>query len=1165
MLRYLLIIQLITFSASLSFAQQNCSSTCSGTLGENIFPNGDFGTGLPNILPVNPNLAPGYIYQTNPPPNDGYYCITNNTTNWGWFANTFWINIEDNGPEDNGYMMVVNASYQPGLFYEKTVDVCDNTLYELSLDVINLFRNQFQGFILPNISFLIDGVVVCETGNIQQDETWHRMRFSFVSGSSQGAVTLSLRNNAPGGGGNDLAIDNISFRACGPSITVPQNVQFCLGTPVTIHSVLENTPYNNTVYQWQIFNNGLWEDIPNANNASLDLANPIDGSLVRLLVASQVSNLLLPNCRVVSTPVLLEQIPGLIVNTSVQDISCSTAATAIAVVDTSTGTAPFSYTWSSGQSNAVITNLSTGTFQVTVTDTNGCTGLGAVTVSAPPALSTSAMATEATCFGNADGTAIASVTGGVAPFSYLWSNGDTTANLSNLPAGTYQITVTDANACSGLALVTINEPPALTANATATDVSCFGGATATAVASVSGGVSPYSYAWSSGQITATISNLSAGAYLVTVTDAKVCTQLVSVTINEPPILETNTSATAVSCFGANDAAASISVAGGVSPYTYAWSSGQTTATTTNLAAGAYLITVTDANACTGLSSATVTEPPVLTANATTVDIPCFGSSSGSVETIVSGGVSPYTYEWSNGQSSVNISNLGAGIYQVTVTDANNCTEFISAAVTEPPILTANASTMESSCFGDNNGSVAASVSGGVPPYSYQWSTGQNTGNISNLMAGTYQVTVTDANACTEFVSVTVTEPPILTANAISLNVSCFGGNNASASALASGGVSPYSYQWSNGQSTANISSLTAGTYQVTIADANACTELVAVTATEPSALIANISQADVSCFGAQDGTILVTVDGGETPYSYEWGNGLTSANIANLTVGNYSVTVTDANGCLWNSSAQVYEPPLLSVGAEGTQISCHGMTDGALVAFASGGIAPYEFSWSNGQTTPEISGLGPGTYTVNVMDAIGCSVATSEYLIDQTALAVNLGTDLVVNLGDIIDLEAVVNLAQSAILDYTWSGSTDSLHCADCFTYSFQPIEAGCQRVLVRSKRGCIAIDTVCYEVRRPRNVYAPNIFSPNDDGDNDFFTIFSDDSVAEILSLSIYNRWGGHLFLAQHIQTNDERAGWDGTFKGLPMNPDVFVWMAELLFIDGTKLLLSGDVTLLR
>ena len=458
MLRYLLFILSIVISAGSATAQQSCSSACTGTLGENIFPNGDFGTGVPNILPINPNLAPGYIYQPNPPPNDGYYCITNNTSPWGWFANTFWINIPDNGPEDNGYMMVVNASYQPGLFYEKTVDVCDNTLYELSIDVINLFGNQFQGFILPNISFLIDGVVVCETGDIQQDETWHTVRFSFVSGPSQGAVTLALRNNAPGGGGNDLAIDNISFRACGPSITVPQNFRFCDGTAITIPSVLENAPYTNTVYQWQIFTNGIWEDIPNATNASLELPNPVDGSLVRLMVGSQVSNLSLPNCRVVSAPILLEEIPGLIVNTSVEDISCATAATAIAVVDTSSGTAPFTYTWSSGQSNAAITNLSTGTFQVTVTDANGCTGLGAVTVSAPPGLSASANATDVTCFGNTDASAIASVSGGLAPFSFLWSNGDTTANLSNLPAGTYQLTVTDANACSGIAVVAITEP-----------------------------------------------------------------------------------------------------------------------------------------------------------------------------------------------------------------------------------------------------------------------------------------------------------------------------------------------------------------------------------------------------------------------------------------------------------------------------------------------------------------------------------------------------------------------------------------------------------------------------------------------------------------------------------------------------------------------------------
>ncbi|MFN0212618.1 MAG: SprB repeat-containing protein, partial [Saprospiraceae bacterium] len=377
MKNYLCFVFLMAIGASVAQAQRDpaqkemqmpiCTSTCTGILGENIFPNGDFGTGIPNILPSNPNLAPGFIYQLNPPPNDGYYCITNNTGPWGSFAANFWIDIQDNGPEPNGYMMVVNATYQPGLFYQKTVDVCENTVYELSIDIISLIFTHVPNFILPNISFLIDGNVVCETGNIPQDEQWRTVRFSFVSQPNQNTATFSLRNNAPGGGGNDLAIDNISLRACGPGIQVPDTLLFCLGTPLIIPSVLSDAPYNNPVYQWQQFSNGNWTDIPNADNDSLTISNPTDGSLFRLLVGSAVANLALPNCRVVSDPVLLAQRPSPVVSTLSQDVSCAGAANAMASVQILAGTAPFLYAWSSGASSSDLTDLSAGDYSVTVT------------------------------------------------------------------------------------------------------------------------------------------------------------------------------------------------------------------------------------------------------------------------------------------------------------------------------------------------------------------------------------------------------------------------------------------------------------------------------------------------------------------------------------------------------------------------------------------------------------------------------------------------------------------------------------------------------------------------------------------------------------------------------------------------------------------------------
>ncbi len=1217
-----------------------CTSSCTGTLGDNIFPNGDFGTGIPNILQTNPNLAPGFIYQLNPPPNDGYYCITNNTTPWGIFASNFWIDIEDNGPEPNGYMMVVNATYQPGLFYQKTVEVCENTVYELSIDIISLIKSQVPNFILPNISFLIDGNVVCETGNIPQDEQWRTVRFSFVSSPGQNTVTFELRNNAPGGGGNDLAIDNISLRACGPSITVPENLSFCTSMPVTIPSVLSDAPYNNPEYVWQTFLNGSWEDIPNSNNDSLEVLNPVDGSQFRLVVASALSNLALPNCRVVSAPVKITLRPNPVITTIAQNTTCAGAANAAVFAEVLGGTAPYVYFWNSGESGPTISNLSFGVYSVTVTDALGCTGVASANLIEPPLLTSITNQANVSCFGSQDGQATVSAAGGVLPYSYSWSNGQTSNAITQLGAGTYWVTITDASGCTHVASATLSEPPLLSSNATWADVSCFGLNNATAVVTAAGGVLPYSYTWSNGQTSDAITQLGAGTYLVTITDALGCTEMASVPISEPPLLSSSLSMTGVSCFGlhnatavvtaaggalpysytwsngqtgdaitqlgagtylvtitdalgctevvsgvisepallttignnidvscfgSQDGQASVSVAGGVLPYSYTWSNGQTSAAITQLGAGTYLVTITDAMGCTELASVAISEPPLLTTIGNDIDVSCFGSQDGQAFVSVAGGVLPYSYTWSNGQTSAAITQLGAGTYWVTITDALGCTEVASVAISEPPLLSSNASATAVSCFGLHDANASVSVIGGVLPYSYTWSNGQTSEVIAQLGAGTYWVTITDALGCTEVASVAISEPPPLSSNASATAVSCFGLHDATASVSTTGGVLPYSYTWSNGQTGSDITDLWAGTYLVTITDLHACAIVASATVTEPPALMANVASTHVACFGGTEGSAQAQVTGGVSPYSYLWNNGANSPQISNLSTGNYTLTISDSNGCLLSATVQVNQPPPLTIQLNKKNITCVGDNDGTLSSQAIGGVMPYFLHWSSGQTTAAISGLPAGSYTISVTDAHGCTVSASESLAEPISPTVQLGLDLTTNLGDVIDLQAIVNIPQVDIMDYTWSGTAAFLQCPDCNIYSFQPLTSGCQQVRVRSKMGCIALDTICYKVRAQRRVYPPNVFSPNGDGINDFFTIFSDAGVKQILSLKIFNRWGGQIYQANNIKTNDEPAGWDGTFKGQELNIDVFVWVADIEFIDGEIIQLSGDVTLVR
>lgn len=438
-------------------SQTGCVSTCTGNLGDNIFPNGDFGFGTANILPNNPDLAPGYNYTTSPPPNDGLYTITSNTTPWGSFASN-WIDIMDNGPGTNGYMMVVNATFQPGLFYEKTVSVCENTLYELSIDIISL--NNGLGPpnpIHPDVAFEIDGQIVCGTGQIAHDESWHTHRFSFTTAPGVTSVKLSLRNNAPGGNGNDLAIDNIAFRACGPEIDLPVTAIYCLGQSLTLHADLTNSPYNSIVYQWQVSgdNGQNWLDIPGSSSPDYQISQPADSNQYRLVVANSPVNLALSNCRAVSYPVTLlsEDLADYAI-TGQDTIVCNGAPGTLQAGNFAT------YHWSDGSTADTLLAGQPGWYAVTVTSANGCTGSDSLYVYEVH-LAAEATFIDPVCFGDTTGMVTATgLQGGTGSLRFSLNNGPTqdAPTFPHLPAGAYQLAVADSLGCRVVLPITITNP-----------------------------------------------------------------------------------------------------------------------------------------------------------------------------------------------------------------------------------------------------------------------------------------------------------------------------------------------------------------------------------------------------------------------------------------------------------------------------------------------------------------------------------------------------------------------------------------------------------------------------------------------------------------------------------------------------------------------------------
>lgn len=431
------------------------------------------------------------------------------------------------------------------------------------------------------------------------------------------------------------------------------------------------------------------------------------------------------------------------------DPTCNGGTNGDATVTTAGGMPVITYSWSSGGTAATETGLGAGSYTVTVTDANGCTATGTVTLTEPGAITTSMMQTNVSCNGGNNGDAMVMASGGTGTLTYSWSSGGTNASETNLAAGTYTVTVTDANSCTAIDSVTITEPLAITTSITANYPQCNGG-TGDATINSTGGTGTHTYSWSSGGTNATESNLAAGTYTVTVTDANGCTAVDSITIVQPVAITASITSNSPLCNGGTGDA-TVSSSGGTGPHTYSWSSGGTGATETNLAAGTYTVTVTDSLGCTAIDSVTITEPTALTASSnTTVDPSTCGGNDGSIDITVSGGTAAYTYLWSNSNTNEDLTGLTAGMYSATVTDANFCTTTFSVTLNDPnPPVVSLAIAQDTACTLDG----IFALTGGSPAGGAYSGTGVSAGNFNpaSAVAG-YNVityTYTDPNTqCT---------------------------------------------------------------------------------------------------------------------------------------------------------------------------------------------------------------------------------------------------------------------------------------------------------------------------------------------------------------------------------------------------------------------------------
>lgn len=631
---------------------------------------------------------------------------------------------------------------------------------------------------------------------------------------------------------------------------------------------------------------------------------------------------------------------------------------------------PFTYSWSNGATNNPITGLLPGTYSVTVTAANGTTGSNSVTLTAPPPVVASIVVTSC----GLPGAMTALPSGGIPPYTYIWSTGSNNQTISNLSIGEYCVTVLDNNNCGYATCSQIGQT--LDVQTSTTPVQCGTGAGGTATAFPSGGVTPFSYNWSNGGNTATINNLAPGQYTVTLTAGNGCTAtavaVVGITSGNFNI---SLNATQPTCAGSSTGSISSSITGASMPFSYLWNTGATTSSISNVGAGTYVLTVTDFFGCVSSQTAVLTYQSNLTVTTNAFDPTCAGANNGSISANAGSGVPPYNYMWSNGASTATVNNIGAGTYTVTVTDALNCTATSSKTLTAPAVFTVTATATNASQCGLNDGTLTAVPGGGgSPPYTYQWSNGGTNNFLPNVMAGTYTVTVTSAFGCTASASSTVSQPPNLLVSVTGSNLVCGSQNNGTLTANVSYGTAPYFFSWSNGGVTQVLNSLPAGNYSVTVTSTEGCVGTGFKSIAGSPGINLDIDIEGVKCFGTPTGKITANASGGTPPLVFTWNNGAHTPAISNLIAGDYSVTITDAVGCSATEFITLTQPGALSLNFNNSTGSCGSSAFASVLV--TGGTTPYLYSWTNGQTNQTIYDLAPGNYAVTVTDANNCSAAS---------------------------------------------------------------------------------------------------------------------------------------------------------------------------------------------
>ncbi|MBI3136713.1 MAG: gliding motility-associated C-terminal domain-containing protein [Bacteroidetes bacterium] len=858
-----------------------------------------------------------------------------------------------------------------------------------------------------------------------------------VPGGSGAGATDSLSGLCPG----QYQIDATDANGCA---IVPIVVEVFEPAPVTLDLTVSTPP---TCYDLcdgiatVVAGGGVspftynWSPAPGAGQGTPNATAMCDGTYT--LTATDDNGCFLDTTFTLNNPAFYD------ITSSQTNLLCfgNTDGSATVTVNSGGSGAGYTYTWAPvppvGQGTPTASGLSAGIYSVTISDPLLCDTIISFTITSPPQLTaTASVISQVSCFNACDGSAQVVIAGGSPGYSVLWDDpaAQTTLVASGLCDGTYNVDITDLNGCTATDNIIITEPGPFVLDTSWINVLCYNACSATAtVTMLSGGVPPYLIQWDDplNQTTFTAFNLCAGTWTAVVTDQNLCDTIIPFTITEPLELIVSINSTISSCFGDCSGSADVIASGGTGALAYQWYNastglpvaGQTNPAAANLCPGDYYCIVTDQNGCTTQSATvTITELPQITTSILSITDATCGVCDGAAQVSAAGGAGGFTFTWvpapGTGQGTDNVTGLCAGVSAVNIVDAAGCIANIAIPINSISIEVLTLDSVDVSCFGLCDGQAIATYTSIDPPYTLEWfdnNTGLTTGIIDNpasnpstatgLCDGDYLAVLTNNTGCVTTGVVTINEPTQITATLTPTNVLCNGDCNGTIDAVAAGGAGGYSYNWApapgGGQGTPNASGLCDGNYTLTVTDLNGCSQPFVGTISEPVQVSINsTTSTDISCFGANDGTANVAASGGIPPLSYEWFDcntglttGITTPLASNLGPGVYQVVVSDANGCSATGPClPVIEPPALTATINTSNVNCYGTCDGLIDAAGAGGTAPYFYQWQDefgvalpGQTNDTMNNVCQGIYNVVVTDFEGCSITFGP--IDMTAPA----------------------------------------------------------------------------------------------------------------------------------------------------------------------------------